>query len=148
MEKELIFRELKAEDVPLLLPLYIDYYNTVEGACWTDETAGKRIRQVIGIPGSFGLTAELSGETAGFLMGYFQQYDDLIAYDLEEIVIRRELQGMGLGSRLLAAVAQRAKEKGAAMIQLSSVNDEMHAHFYGKFGFKNAGNLIPKSKFF
>lgn len=33
------------------------------------------------------------------------------------------------------------------MIQLASVNDEMHRHFYGKLGFQDAGNLVLKSKF-
>ncbi len=32
------------------------------------------------------------------------------------------------------------------MIQLQAVNDKMHNHFYEKFNYKNAGNLILKSK--
>lgn len=39
--------EMKVEEVEQVLPLYIDYYNNYEGSCRTDETAGRRIRQVL-----------------------------------------------------------------------------------------------------
>lgn len=39
------------------------------------------------------------------------------------------------------------RAKGAKLIQLTSVNDEMHHHFYKKLGFCNTTNLIGKNKF-
>ncbi len=41
---------------------------------------------------------------------------------------------------------KQVKEAGGAMIQLQAVNDEMHEKFYGKLGYKDATNLILKSK--
>ena len=38
------------------------------------------------------------------------------------------------------------KKQGGAMIQLQAVNDSMHDHFYGKLGYRNCVNLVPKSK--
>ncbi len=32
------------------------------------------------------------------------------------------------------------------MVQLLAVNDEMHRHFYGKLGYKDAANLVIKGK--
>ncbi len=37
-------------------------------------------------------------------MGYFKQYDDIVGYTLEEIVITSGYQHKGLGSTLLQAL--------------------------------------------
>ncbi len=39
--------EMRPEDAAAVLPLYIEHYNGYDGSCWTEETAGRRIRQVL-----------------------------------------------------------------------------------------------------
>lgn len=143
-----MYREMTLKDVEAILPLYIGYYNACEDGEWTDETAGKRIRQVLGMDGGWGLLLEEGGEALGFVMGYFKQYDDLVSFTLEEIVIDKDRQGAGLGTALLAETERRVKSLGAAGVELSAVNDEMHAHFYGKAGYGNAKNFVAKVKWF
>ena len=46
--------EMHVEDIDLVLPLYIEYYNKYEDGCWTEETAKKRIRQVLTIEEFYG----------------------------------------------------------------------------------------------
>ncbi|RKJ38412.1 GNAT family N-acetyltransferase [Acutalibacter sp. 1XD8-33] len=143
-----MYREMKMEDVERVLPLYIDYYNTREECQWTPGTAGKRIRQVLGMDGGYGLLLEDEQGPADFAMGYFKQYDDLVSFILEEIVIERARQGSGLGSALLAEAERRVREQGAAGIELSAVNGQMHEHFYAKAGYGNAKNFVMKVKWF
>jgi predicted N-acetyltransferase YhbS len=81
-------------------------------------------------------------------MGYFKQYDDIVGYTLEEIIVSRENQNKGLGSALLAEVEHRVKEKGASCVELQAVSDEMHERYYGKAGYKNAKNFVMKVKWF
>ena len=38
------------------------------------------------------------------------------------------------------------KNEGAMLIQLQSVNDDLHNHFYSKLGYKDAKNLTLKTK--
>lgn len=140
-------REMTARDVEKVLPLYIDYYNAREGAQWTPETAGRRIRQVLGMDGGFGLLLEEDGPL-GFVMGYFKQYDDLVSFMLEEIVIARDSQGKGLGTALLAETGRRARAMGAAGVELSAVNDQPHQRFYARAGYRDAKNLVMKVKWF
>jgi len=93
----------------------------------------------------------MKGENAivyGFVMGYFKQYDDIVGYTLEEIVIACQYQNKGLGSILLAALEEKVKEAGAACIELQAVNAEMHEKFYGKAGFSDAQNFVLKVKWF
>lgn len=143
-----MYREMKITDIPAVLPLYIQYYNTWEEAQWTPETAGRRIRQVLSMDGGYGLLLEEDGEAAGFVMGFFKQYDDLVSFNLEEIVIEHSRQGRGLGSALLKETERRVKKRGAAGIELCAVNDEAHHRFYGRAGYGNANNFQLKVKWF
>lgn len=139
--------EMSLNDVKSVLPLYIDWYNDHEGGCWTVETAGKRIRQVLTIEDSYSLLMrDDEGGIVGFVMGYFKQYDDIVGYTLEEIVIAAEYQHRGLGSALLKEVESRIREKGASCVELQAVNDEPHERYYGKAGYRNASNFVMKVK--
>lgn len=141
-------REIIDTDISSVLPLYISYYNGQEEGCWTEITAGKRIHQVLSMEDSYGLIMTDHGTVIGFAMGYFKQYDDIIGYTLEEIVISTEHQNKGYGSDLLRELERRVRQKGAACIELQAVADEHHEHYYGKAGYRNAKNFVMKVKWF
>ena len=46
---------MNVNDIELVVPLYIDYYNNCEDGCWTEETAKRRIRQVLRMDDSYSL---------------------------------------------------------------------------------------------
>lgn len=139
--------EMKVEDIASVLPLYIGYYNNHEESCWTEATAGKRIRQVLTMQDAYSLILkDDAGTVCGFAMGYFKQYDDIVGYTLEEIIIAAAEQNKGLGSCLMAELESRVKASGASCIELQAVKDEMHERFYGKAGFRDAKNFVMKVK--
>ena len=70
--------EMRMEDIARVLPLYLGYYNGREGCCWTEETAGRRIAQVLGIQDGYSLLLTEGEAVLGFAMGYFKQYDDCV----------------------------------------------------------------------
>ncbi len=144
----MFIREMMMKDIPAVLPLYISYYNGQEESCWNENTAGKRIHQVLSMEDSYGLIIENDNSVLGFVMGYFKQYDDIIGYALDEIFITSEYQNKGIGSMLLRELEQRVKEKGASCVELQAVNDDMHERYYGKAGYKNAKNFVMKVKWF
>jgi GNAT superfamily N-acetyltransferase len=133
-------------DIVKVIPLYINYYNTHHHSCWTTETAYKRIHQVWRIEDSYCVILEHDQELIGFAMGYFEQYDDLFAYDLIEIVINFTYQNKGIGTSFMLELERRVKAMGAAMIQLQAVNDNMHEHFYGNLQYGNVRNFVLKVK--
>ena len=144
----MLIREMILDDIPAVLPFYISYYNEQEDSCWNEMTAGKRIHQVLSMEDSYGLIVENGNSVIGFVMGYFKQYDDIIGYTLDEIVIAYEFQNRGIGSMLLRELEQRVKEKGASCVELQAVNDDMHERYYGKAGYKNTKNFVLKVKWF
>ena len=134
------------DDIQKIVPLYIEYYNNNEDGDWTQETTYKRIHQVWSHEDSYCLILENNEIILGFAMGYFEQYDDCFAYDLVEIVLSTKLQNQGIGTQFMNELEKQVKEKGAMLIQLQAVNDDHHNHFYGKLGYKDAKNLILKTK--
>lgn len=141
-------REMKIDDISKVIPIYINYYNNIEKSCWTEKTAYKRIYQVLTIMDSFSLIMEDENRTLGFVMGYFKQYDDIISYTLEEIIIEYNEQNKGYGSELLAKIDELAVKMGASCIELQAVNDKMHSYFYDKAGYLNSDSFVNKVKWF
>lgn len=140
------YRIMTEPDIDRVVPLYIDYYNTCEEGIWTRETTYKRIHQVWSREDSLCLIAVEDDRILGFAMGYFEQYDDLKAYDLVEIVVARDQQRKGLGTAFMQELEHRVRELGGASIQLQAVNDAMHEQFYGKLGYQNVVNFVLKTK--
>ncbi len=142
----MLVREMTPNDIPSVLPLYVAYYNHHEDGCWTEETAGRRIHQVVCMEGGYSLILEDEERVIGFAMGFFKQYDDLIGYTLEEILIASSCRNKGIGSWFLGELEQRVRKKGASLIELLAVNDDMHEHFYEKAAYHKATSLIPRTK--
>lgn len=138
---------MSEKDLDIITSLYVKYYNENEDGSWTYEKAYRRIRQVLLTPDSYCLIQEINGLYTGFLMGFIKGYDDLKSYFLEEIVIFNEYQNKGLGSLFLKELESHLLEMDVSLIELMSVNDEKHRHFYEKFSFAKVSNLMIMSKF-
>jgi len=142
------YTKLTEENINEVVNAYVDYYNNHEGGCWTYEKAYKRIHQVMTMEGAE-CFVQYDGETmSGFVMGYYKEFDDLKAYFLEEIVIFAEFQNKGYGAAFLQELEQIVRENGVELMELFSVNDEHHLHFYKKQGFYQASNFISMGKHF
>ena len=129
-------------DVEKVARLYMDYYNNSEDGCWKYEKAYKRIHQMVTIEDSLCLIQKDDEHNiTGFVIGFFKEYDDILIYYLEEIVIFAAYQNKGYGKQFLNEIEKRTLEHGAKHIELASVNDEHHMHFYTGFGMYVATNL-------
>lgn len=142
------YAPLTAENLEDVVRGYVRYYNDCENGCWTAEKARKRIHQVMTMEDAECVVRYDGGELTGFWMGYYKEFDDLKAYFLEEIVVFSGWQNQGCGTAMLTELERRVKVRGAAHIELISVNDERHMHFYHKLGFYPAGNLVMMGKHF
>lgn len=140
------YRQMQEADIGKVIPIFMEYWNGL-GDAWTPELVYRRVWQVLGSPDAYCMIAEDGGRTVGFAMGRFETFYDLTAYNLVEILVASQYQKKGVGTEMMAALEGRVKEMGAAMVQLVSVHDEMHEHFYGRLGYGDATNLKLKSKF-
>ena len=55
---------------------------------------------------------------------------------IEAVRVRDDLRGRGIGGALIAWAVGRARERGCALVQLTSNKERLDAHrFYGRLGF-------------
>ena len=142
------YDKLTDENINAVVNAYIDYYNNSEDGCWTYEKAYKRIHQVVTIEGAECFVQYDNEKLSGFVMGYYKEFDDLKAYFLEEIVIFAEFQNKGYGAAFMEELEKVVRRNGVEHLELISVNDEHHMHFYKKMGFYTASNLVMMGKHF
>jgi len=142
------YRMMTEKDLECVVERNIEYYNTVENCCWTFEKAYKRIHQVLTMEDSMCMVQlDDSNTITGYLMGYFKEFDDIRGYFLEEIVIFKSFQGKGYGTDFLKILEQEVIKSGASIIELNSVNDEKHKHFYSKLSYYETKNFVMMGKF-
>ena len=142
------YKKLTKENISSVVNAYVDYYNNHEDGCWTYEKAYKRIHQVMTIEDAECFVQYDNGNMTGFVMGYYKEFDDLKAYFLEEIVIFAQYQNKGYGAAFMKELERVVRENGVEHLELISVNDEYHMHFYKKLGFYAASNLAMMGKHF
>ena len=142
------YTKLTEENISAVVNAYVDYYNNCEDGCWTYEKAYKRIHQVMTIEDAECFVQYDNGKMTGFVMGYYKEFDNLKAYFLEEIVIFAEYQNKGYGAAFMEELERVIRKNGVEHLELISVNDEHHMHFYKKLGLYAASNLVMMGKHF
>lgn len=136
MDNLVTYREMAEADIERVISMYMDYYNNHEDGEWTYQTTYKRIYQVFSREDSLCIICENKNEIIGFVMGYFEQYDDVKAYDLVEIVIAYDYQNRGYEAEFMNEIERIVRLNGGSMIQLQAVNDEMYDRFYDGLMYK------------
>lgn len=105
------YRKMNQNDLDQVIDIYMAYYNQVEGRAWTYETAYKRINPILTRQDAFCMVCEKNHNILGFVLGYYEQYDDLFAYTLDEIVISKDHQRKGLGTDLMFEIENMLRKK-------------------------------------
>lgn len=107
------FKELNESNMEEAVKLFVDYFNTNEKASWTYENAYRRIHEAITKEDNVSFMILINNRLIGFEMGYLEQYEDGLVFDLHEILIAKDFQRKGYGKALVTEAMRRAKEKGA-----------------------------------
>ena len=133
-------REMRKTDIAYVIPIYLDYYNNCEDGCWTIEKAQRRINQVVCMEDAYSLILENKGNVIGFAMGYFKQYDDIIGYTLEEILIASPYQHQGIGSWFAgSSVSYNGFLQALLLGDAEAMNADMNRVALATFSFFDVG---------
>jgi GNAT superfamily N-acetyltransferase len=140
-------RSFDESDIAVIAPLYLDYFNTVEGASWTIDAVKRRLRQLFYREDMLSIILEEMTGVVGFAVGQMTQYDDGMVFELSEIFVARSSQNQGRGSLLLTEIEALAKRQGAFRIQLIAAADRLHHRFYNeRHGYTDGTNNVQKTK--
>ncbi|HEV7241068.1 MAG TPA: GNAT family N-acetyltransferase [Thermoanaerobaculia bacterium] len=138
MADELTLRNATEEDVPLVLQFIRDLaeYERLAHACFATEES---VRETLfgARPYAEVVIAEHAGEPAGFAL-FFHNYSTFLARPgiyLEDLYVRPELRGHGIGKALLARLASLAIERKCGRLEWAVLNwNESAIHFYRSLG--------------
>jgi GNAT superfamily N-acetyltransferase len=131
-------REAGAGDVPLLLELFAELavYEHLESEMHaTEELLAEALFGEQ--PAARALIGECDSRAAGYAL-YFPTFSSFLARRgvwLEDVFVRPEHRGVGLGRALLAAVAAAAREHGGGRLEWTALHwNELALGFYKGLG--------------
>ena len=138
MADELTLRNATEKDVPLILQFIRDLaeYERLAHACVATEES---VRETLfgARPYAEVVIAEQGGQPAGFAL-FFHNYSTFLARPgiyLEDLYVRPELRGHGIGKALLARLASLAAERKCGRLEWAVLNwNESAIRFYRSLG--------------
>lgn len=131
----MIIRKLESADLAPCIDLFIAVFNRPPwNNEWTYAAAERLFMDFYRTPGFAGYVAcNAEQEILGAIIGKTKQWWRGEEYVIEEFYIRSELQGQGIGTRLLDFVYEDMRTKGVATVTLlTSTNAPAYAFYRNK----------------
>ncbi len=140
MDNNPVFRPARIEDLPAIVAMLAD---DPLGAAREGDPGDKRylaaFERIDADPYDELIVAEHEGEVVGTMqLTYLAGLSRLGAErcQIEAVRVGAAMRGQGLGRRMIAWAIDRARERGCAMVQLTSDKTRTDAHrFYHSLGF-------------
>jgi ribosomal protein S18 acetylase RimI-like enzyme len=142
MSEDPVFRRARREDLPAIVRLLADddlgsqrerYEDPLPSSYYT------AFEQIAADPNHQLIVAESSGNMIGTLHLMFLpsiSFQGGLRAQVESVRVDKECRNLGIGSRMMDWAIERARERGAHVIQLTSHLSRKDAHrFYEKLGF-------------
>jgi len=127
------YKEITQGDCIELAEIYVTAFNAEPWfEKWSEKTARKRLLDVMGNSGFFGLEALKDGKVIAMVMGEEKQYYDGIVFTVSEFCVKNNFRGKGVGKALFKEFEKRLKEKGIRALELCTIPED--AGFYKKLG--------------
>jgi len=108
--------------------------------CFDDAWPEHSVAEVLAMPGAFAALAELDHDGAAVPAGFAIARQAADEVELLSLGVLAPYRGLRLGSRLIAAVVERARAGGARFVFLEVAEDNAPARaLYGREGFVRVG---------
>lgn len=144
-ENSLKFSRIQERDLAPISALYAAYYNA-QGDRWSPATAYKRLHQMWAMVDAVCVKATHYGTICALAMGYLEQYDKDSVYHLLDILVLKEFQHQGIGTKLINEALHIAASRGAKSAYLEALNNEGHTRFYQVAGFFKRNDMASWKK--
>lgn len=149
---ELIFRKAVRADLPAIVRMLADDVLGSQREQLTDplpESYYQTFEEIDGDPNHEQIVVELNGEVIGTLHLIFLpsiSYQGGLRAQVESVRVDSKYRGRGIGAKMMGYATQRAKERGAHILQLTTERSREDARrFYERLGF-NPSHVGMKRK--
>jgi len=133
---------LTAAHLPRACQMFMAAFNAPPwNDAWTEETAGRRLAQLLGHREAFGLAAYTEDGFSGWILGEREQYYDGVVFQVKEFCVDAACQAKGLGGKILAELERRLFAEGIKEITLLTSTDEKPRRFYGRQGYRDSDKM-------
>lgn len=142
---DITFRRATHQDVPSIVRLLAEDDLGSQRECYESplpESYYAAFEQIDHDSNHELIVAELNGEVIGTLHLMFLpslSYQGGLRAQVESVRVDQKYRGQGIGSELMKWTIDRAKERGAHLVQLTTHGSRVDAHrFYERLGFKGS----------
>jgi GNAT superfamily N-acetyltransferase len=140
-----IFRTATLDDLPSIVRMLADDELGMQREKYEDplpESYYAAFRQIASDPNHQLIVAELDGKVISTLHLMFLpsiSYQGGLRAQVESVRVDKEYRNLGIGSRMIDWTIERARERNAQILQLTTHLSRKIAHrFYEKLGFKGS----------
>lgn len=139
--------KITEEQISECIDVYINVFNVAPwNDNWTVETAHKRLNDMYIAPNFEGLAYVEDGKVKAAVFGNYEQFYDGIHYNLREFFVSNELQGMGIGSKLITELERTLKKIGITTIYLFTSKGNKTSEFYLKNNYSEWDGMAMMGK--
>ena len=143
---EIVIRAAEPRDVGTLLQLIRELAEFEKLAHEVRASEADLLREGFGAsPRYEALLAEEDGRALGFAL-YFHNFSPIegrSGLHLEDVFVRDEARGRGIGRKLMARLAAIAAERNCARLDLSVLHWNPARRFYDRLGMKQMAEWLP-----
>jgi GNAT superfamily N-acetyltransferase len=144
-QPEILFRLATRADLPYIVRMLADDELGSQREKFEDplpESCYSAFEQIDNDPNHELMVAERDGEVIGTLHLMFLpsvSFQGGLRAQVESVRVDKRFQSQGIGSQLMKWSMERAKQRGAHVVQLTSHKTRVDAHrFYERLGFKGS----------
>lgn len=135
------FEEMNKENMSDAARIFAEYYNQVVGGIWTEAIAYKRIYQAWKFKNSYGTVLYDNGKAIAFAIGFFNDFDPGLQFEVIELIVSPEYRRRGVGTLVIDEMKSMAADKGAIDFCFEVHFGDENRRFYGGMGFGMASRL-------
>lgn len=138
-----------AADRDACAALYFDLFtHDPWGYDWmTLENVCRYFTDLENTPCFLGATYAHGGRLAGFCLGVISDYFLSASFEIKEIAVARDMQGAGIGGRLLRGVEDYLAARGVQTVTLATRREMDAFSFYVRHGYEVSDGAVYMSKF-
>jgi aminoglycoside 6'-N-acetyltransferase I len=141
-----MLRKLKRTDLSRCARLYVQTFNAKPwNDHWTMPTARKRLLDILDTPRFYGLIISSGNELVGAVFGNIEHWYDSRHYNLKEMFVQPDLQGAGIGTRIMTRVRSDLRKINVRGIYLFTTTSGGISRFYTRNHFRQVKGMLMMS---
>ena len=138
---------IENEEFKKYAELYVEVFNAHPwNDHWTIETAYKKLIDIYLSPGFLGYKYMEEEQIKGAVFGNCEQWYNGIHFNLKEMFVSTELQGKGIGRKMLEQLEIELKGLAVEAIFLFTSKGNLTDKFYKKCGFAEYNHMVMMGK--